>query len=170
MSRRLFLAIPLPSAIKNQLFPSIHTDEKVNFTPEEKLHITVHFLGSTEEKDIQDLLEKTGSVTEKFPPFTLTIKHFRLKSSFNKMIWLIFEPSSSFTALSLLLRQALGSAEKRPPLPHVTMARLKKTPQKFLFLPISGEITVNRIELWESKPNPEGSVYSLYHVFHLNGK
>ena len=70
--KRLFVAIPLP----NDLIQLLGTYQHVIVHPylawvkPENLHITLHFLGNTEESEIHNIEEKLASLVT-FPSFSL---------------------------------------------------------------------------------------------------
>ena len=164
---RLFFAIPITielrqkllSAFPQKIFPGIR------FPPIENLHITAHFLGSTEREKIPGIIEHAKEICESTSSFELKFDSF--KTIFQKkkavMIWAQFEESSLYENLCLELRKAFPTDENRKPNPHATLARIKQLKELPFELPKAQTFSfiADNLELFESLTHPKGAEYKL---------
>jgi len=170
---RLFFALPIDIDFKQRIIRAFHNKKShcIRFTPEENLHITIHFLGSTEERKLEEIFSKASAIAANFPSFELKFENFRLISKEKKplMIWAQFEENPAFEKLSFQLREAFPTGEKRKPNPHATIARIKQLKRLPFELPAAKPFSfiADRLELWESKLNSEGSKYFLLKNWNL---
>jgi RNA 2',3'-cyclic 3'-phosphodiesterase len=178
MNKRVFIAIPVPEAVRTELHSlrRLVPPTGLRWTPPEHLHLTLVFMGNTPAAAIPEVEEKLRTVAARHPGFTLqcrAVETVRQRGSVS-MIWAGFRDSSAYTALALRLREQLTVNEKRPPLPHITLARSKRGTAPLLraddFPDISHlQFPVERFELWESTLLPQGSVYSVLNGWQLGG-
>lgn len=175
--KRLFVAIPLPSAIIKALagyskqFPNL---PHARWVPPENFHITVYFIGWVEEKNLPEIISRTQESILSIASFSLKFREViwappslrqsgasEGKSSSPRMIWALFERSAAFESL----------AEKES-IPHVTLARFDasskwrkiKIPQPKLENKI---FKVDKILLMESKLSKTGPIYLEVASFYL---
>ncbi|MEX0771798.1 MAG: RNA 2',3'-cyclic phosphodiesterase [Balneolales bacterium] len=173
--KRLFIAIPLSENLKDLLYEKFKEYELPGkLTPRENLHITVHFLGETEEEDVLQIEEQIASITEDTPGFILeTDKIILKKGRFHQMLWVKIHPSDPFIQLVQNLRDIFEPDKTHMKiLPHITLSRLKKAKERVREegFPINIEdqvIEVSRVELWQSKMGGKNPVYELLKGFHL---
>jgi len=170
---RLFFAIPLPIEIKQKLLSSFPQKNfpGIRFTPEENLHITVHFLGATSDEKLNKIIDEAKKICESTPPFEM--RSDSLKTIFKDqkpvMIWAQCEECFGFEKLSFKFREALPTDENRKPNPHVTIARIRQLKKLPFDLPGVKQFsfTAGQLELWESVTKPEGAVYSRIESWNL---
>ncbi|SET99047.1 RNA 2',3'-cyclic phosphodiesterase [Paenibacillus sp. NFR01] len=133
-SRRLFIAVPLPGALKEQLKQlSEGLPQSMRFasrTHREDYHITLQFLGDTAESAIPALVAAMREVAAESGPFVLSLDGL---GSFGqddapRVLWAGI--SGERDELSRLQRRVTEAtaplgfiAEKRPYAPHITLAR-----------------------------------------------
>lgn len=133
--------------------------------PEVNLHITLHFLGDTNEDQVQDIIRQLQTVASDSGSFEMKFAGLKtiLKERKPVMIWAQFEENAAFEQLSIALRKCFPPDEKRKPNPHLTLARIKQLKQLPFELPEVKpfSFTVATVELWESKLGSEGATYSL---------
>jgi 2'-5' RNA ligase len=165
--KRLFFALPIPARLKKQvfgLFPK-KTFHGIRFTPEENLHITVHFLGATPEEKIPELIQSAKEISDHTSSFELKFDSFKTIEKNKKpvMIWAQFGENDDFEKLCLKLRSAFPTNENRKPNPHATIARIKQLKQLPVELPKENPFSfvVDQLELFESLTHPEGAQYKL---------
>lgn len=161
-SKRLFFGVPAKS-IREEL---IHCQRQLTLTAEHKpvkpanFHLTLHFLGTTEENQIPRLIRIAKSIQAK--PFTLYLDHFGLFSR-AKCVWI--GPSFIPDPLSHLVNDLQDALRKRLGLvipqtvyrPHITLFRKVRelprvVPGKLRFHP-------DRFCLYESISSPSGVKY-----------
>ncbi|HOK35329.1 MAG TPA: RNA 2',3'-cyclic phosphodiesterase, partial [Candidatus Pacearchaeota archaeon] len=171
---RLFIAALIPKEIKEELLSKKlqkKFGENLRWTPPQNLHLTLAFLGWTEEKDlvkIKDILKETTN--KNFSPFFLNLTKISLGPDPKKprLVWAEGKVNNEFLNFVEKLKQELKSAgifidEKYSFLPHLTLARAKgkelsgkKTEEK-----IDLTFRVKEIALMESKLKREGAEYKI---------
>lgn len=177
--KRFFIAIDVPE--KARRAAAAHIDvlrrafprSRVGWERPEKLHITLKFLGDLNDEQVVGLRQTVGKVVRQSEKFTVTIAG---TGSFPpgghpRILWLGAEDDGTLEIIAARLEDELAesgfSREKRPFSPHITIARVRE-PRS------SGELAslhtqtpiesvafeVHEIVVYESKPQPSGSVYS----------
>jgi len=72
-TKRLFIAIPLPSSIKEYLYEEISylskADKEIRTIPTASIHITLKFLGNTEDSRLEKILRAIDLTAGKFSKF-----------------------------------------------------------------------------------------------------
>lgn len=165
--KRLFIAIPLPSEIKDFLIEKFQLHKLPGKqTPGENLHVTVYFLGETDQDKVSQIEEQIEHAIRDTPAFTLVIESIILKKGrFNSMIWAKIQSSQEFSQLVKSIRSKLEAENVNAnTTPHITLSRLKKgnleDPEGSF--PIDGEnqvIQVSEIELWQSNLGGKSPIY-----------
>lgn len=180
MKKRLFLALPIEREVSSQLEPLLVNLGKENFlhTKKQDLHVTVLFLGFVEEEKIADLAKLTEGIADNTASFQLTLEKVELAppGQTKTMVWAIFSENESYSQLAEKTSGVLGEFSQRPlrekRIPHITLARFKEKEIKELNLTnfkLSFNLRVQRLVLYESIPNPEGSTYLKLEEFLFNG-
>ena len=176
---RLFISLHLPKEIVeeiNSIRESVYKDDlKRKWESEDKLHLTLKFLGEVEEFRTNLIIEKIEKVLngqkkivcgyEKFGFFLPRILWLSLKC--DKVIYDIVNKIENETA-------EIGfPKEKRSFKPHITLLRIKENlSEKFISdfsnykLP-EKEFYCDKISLMKSQLLPGGSVYTDLKVFNL---
>jgi 2'-5' RNA ligase len=174
-SKRIFVAIGIPPEIRSALATC---KEEIplpglSWVKEENLHITVLFLGETSENDLTSIEHKL-SVLSTFSPFFLQCKEVIPVTRRGKlsMIWAGFEQCSAFVQLATLVSKVLSYPPDHSPVPHVTLARVKRgqfiKTGNTVFPPVSSySWQVQKIGLWASVLSPQGSVYTVIREWKL---
>ena len=186
---RTFLAIDLPTAIKERLAGQIRIlspeTSGIKWVDARQIHLTLKFFSSISTETVDKINEYTRKVTLKKKPFSLTIQgvggypHIRRP----RIIWAGL--SRDLEALLKLVEELeiayeqIGIArEDRSFHPHVTLGRNKTNqPNANLFQRLSGWVEeesepfgVEEIILYESELKPCGPVYSKFFSFPLKGE
>ncbi|MEL6255124.1 MAG: RNA 2',3'-cyclic phosphodiesterase [Bacteroidota bacterium] len=178
---RLFLGIPIPSSIKEELdyFKLAQNKyEGLGWTAEEKLHITAYFFAEVAEEMLDNLKSLLFIALKKQERFELKFEQFVLAPPRQapRMIWARFKKSEDFLSLHeevhFLYSQIEKSIQRRKkPIPHITLARLKEqAPKETLDYQLNlncGNIVVDRLILWQSTLRPAGSVYEALEEYPL---
>ncbi|MGE5425370.1 MAG: RNA 2',3'-cyclic phosphodiesterase [Syntrophothermus sp.] len=153
--------------------------EKIKWVEENNIHITLKFLGETDEKlipGINKVLEKTASGCS---PFSFALKKTGIfgSSYAPKVIWVGIEPYLQLVALMKKVHQDLQQAGFEPDrqnlVPHLTLGRIKFLQDKKLFQDIlaghsdlaSEPMQANGFHLFESDLRKEGPVYTSLKYF-----
>ena len=177
MKKRLFIAIPLTQEILEELnsYKKQTKIENARWTAPQNLHITLYFLGSIEEEEIPDLVDRLNASLIKTKRFSLTFQNLTLAPP-NKqpsMIWAQFESNKHYEQLCNKIYNSIHKyASKSEPdksheiIPHITLARFKNTitPIDLTQTELSN-FTVKACHLMESKLNSDGLVYSTIATF-----
>lgn len=181
-TRRLFFAIHLSeevcaeiSALSERLRKgSAFTGARPKFVGPENFHITLWFLGDTEESIADKLLAGLRGVARGCRAFDLDVRHLGYfpNAGAPRVLWV----GTTQTPPGLvLLRERIGDLIERSGLPlpkqefhpHVTLARLKGSPHLHSFVKMAtnyrhhqcGKCTVSTVELMESHTEPGGARY-----------
>jgi 2'-5' RNA ligase len=165
MIRRLFLAIPFPEEVVEQLEDAQrqlrHQGVRANYSRLENLHLTLAFLGETDrEMEIRRVLDAADGKA-----FSMTVGGW---GRFGDLIWAGVRPSRQLTALATQLQDSLRELgfplEKRPFRPHITLARQCVWAQMPTLQIPDISMTVRQVVLMESS-RPGGKLtYTPRHV------
>ncbi|KKU32281.1 MAG: 2'-5' RNA ligase [Candidatus Uhrbacteria bacterium GW2011_GWF2_46_218] len=178
---RLFLAINLPSEVKQELskikeamrIQMVYS--KVSWVEPENFHVTLHFL--VEEKRVLEVILREQLAARSYPEeFFLTLKEVGAFPHKKQPHTLLVSTSLPTQALGLYKRLAdvlvgMGlSVDTRPWTPHITLGRVKVQsevlqPEKIPWSPLSFSVT--SFELMKSKLTPAGSLYETLASFPL---
>jgi len=179
---RSFIAIPLSDSIKskvatiqNRLKPTL---PDVRWVKPETMHLTLHFFGDLNDES----LEKAGSVMVSIgsliPPFSMTLSGIDAfpSPSRARVFWLGIKCdriNGLYAALETGLEEVGFVREKRAFHPHITLGRCRSQPQRsgHILSPetdtVAGEMTVDRMVLYESQLLPSGAVHRPRQTIHF---
>lgn len=174
---RLFIAIPLPQQVKEQLLDRKAIDG-VKWQRPDQMHITLKFLGDTDIDLIGDLKEGLGNI--EFPEFSLMINGFGYfpEGKQPKVLWAGIDRSRLLEKLYQEIEEVcnrLGfESETRSFKPHITIGRIKRASKEVVDQFINQhkqvqipDIPVEEFALYESKLNPKGAKYLRLQTFQL---
>ena len=182
MAHRVFIAINLPTDIRNKLY--IHRDEypelPARWTKRENLHLTLLFLGHTTDQELPEICQTVQEIAKKHAPFFLEFNKITYAppgKEVPRMVWAEGKPSKELTRLQSDLETAFfegqpgasGKKEISDFNPHITLARLKEwefrkiepdeVPQ--VDKEISLGFSVESIEVMESELGKQGPEYTI---------
>jgi RNA 2',3'-cyclic 3'-phosphodiesterase len=181
MKQRLFLAIPLPEALKTRIgealskYQNLLAPEQipfVRFIPPQNWHITIYFFGDVLNDQIDLLRSQLTTLLRQTPSFALVPDSLVLappEKRGKNMIWMRYQEHPGLTQLSWDIYEATRSAFRFPPprptlVPHVTVVRFKDLRSEILPPLVQPDITdslsVSHCELWDSRLSGNGVVYS----------
>lgn len=179
---RCFLAIDLPSAMKEKLTAiqaELEGSATIKFVEKENLHITLFFFGEIGDKKLKEIKEVISSRLRTFQKFQVKLKGIGVfpSQSYVRVIWVGVEASRLEELHHTLIQglQQLGFYEDRPFVPHLTIGRVKrvlnrenlmKVLDKFRTLEF-GEFEVGEIKLMKSILTPKGPIYEDIFKFEL---
>lgn len=133
LQRRLFVGIPLSSALASRLAREMSSWPEDIFlkTVKENLHVTLFFLGFIPESMVPEICEKVRRLCETEDSFEIAFSGIRLVASAEdpKMVWLSGEPSEALRDLTTAIKRELSFSVASDPKiyrPHITLARIKK--------------------------------------------
>lgn len=135
MGLRCFVAIELPDELREtigELTRGLRAScGNVKWVPPKNLHLTLKFLGDTEESLIPEIREKLHEAASSHQPFSIA---FRGAGAFPdlrrpRVVWAGAEDSHALVSLQRDVEKALSSLgfapEGRPYSPHLTLGRVK---------------------------------------------
>ena len=182
--RRLFLAVPVPPevpAYREELKrENIHIDG-IKWMRLHNLHLTGYFIGNVEEEKVDEIMQLIRPIIVSQKEFSIDLESVCFAPSRDpRMIWLRFYKNDDFTSLSNSLHEALSHIipenkfHYKEPYPHITLARFHNSvynthPIKLPAFTLS-PLTISALELWESKPSPEGVKYESIAVIPFAGR
>lgn len=174
---RLFIAFPIETAVKQQLaaisdrFKSLTTN--VKWVEPKNMHLTARFLGDTDPKMTQPLVELVEATCQNFGPVRATVEGLsgfpNLKHP--RVLWAgLSESADDLIPIVQELEAKLGSLgfnpEEKRFRPHLTLGRVRQPKglerltselERFKLEPF--EITFDRLELIQSILTPRGPIY-----------
>ena len=182
---RLFIAIEIPAEIKSQISSLIQdlkaSNADVRWEQVEKLHITLKFLGDTEEELLPKIVLLLDEVAAKSSRFSLTYSGLGCFPNKRepRIIWVGTENRDGvLLTIDNSIEDAMASLgfekEKRAFHAHVTIGRVKS--QRYVrdllrrmesTTLVCNPVEVSQIMLMESKLKPSGSLYTTVKEFRL---
>ena len=185
MGKRLFIAADISEearAAASGLVASLRGEfpvKGVSWSKPENLHVTIKFLGDTDEVTAEKLLEKLSSIAASYQPFLFELDKPEL---LGKRVISVAVRSNTPTIFSLQMVietecERLGfPREGRRFHPHLTLARIRQPEsgrelgKRFLQTRIEPlGFDVREIVLYESELGAGGSVYKVVERFGLGG-
>ncbi len=185
---RIFIAIDTPEEIKRNI-SALQSELKatgadVKWEISNKFHITLKFLGETNEIIIPELILSIEKIADTFPPFRLKYKNI---GSFPnrrnpKIIWVGCENSDGIlekikNTIDSKLIEFGFETENRKFHPHITLGRVKSPKRIKYLLPIIENITFDteaivcrEILLMKSDLKPTGSEYTIIKTINLKNQ
>jgi 2'-5' RNA ligase len=177
----LFVAVEMPSAIKDLAWShASRLRDRVpgaRWVPRDNYHVTVKFLGRVEDADVASVSAAAAQAASSMVAFEVRIGALGAFPSARRarVIWLgLSDAAGGFAAVASACEDAfepLGfAAERRPFVPHLTLARLK-VPAAVSFLSddaVAGtgeRFTVDRLTLFQSHLRRPAPVYEPLAVF-----
>lgn len=168
-SKRIFIALPIPSAANHSLdkycrqLDEQYESSRIRCTPVNNRHLTLAFLGQLDPSQVVDATEVVQQIQHTPIHLKLTVIE-RFPDSQSRIITALPEPSNQLSSLHRQLQQALEQrgfpGTTRPFRPHVTLARMKYNNEHLsiaLNPPI--EMVVSEVILYESQLIDTSNVY-----------
>ena len=193
MTKRLFLAINLPSDIKKKLAELVlklqknNKNKPIKWVEDENFHLTLHFLGDTPEEKITNINNELKPIIADFKTLYLPAGrqalNFQLSDSIGffpnlndpKVIFLEMKELNDGKAIKL--QKQIGEAlsrlgfalDSRPFHLHLTLGRVKfKTSIQIPNIQIPNtQFQISSIDLMESNLTPAGPVYKIIQKYSL---
>jgi RNA 2',3'-cyclic 3'-phosphodiesterase len=177
-SRRLFVAVDLPAAVRRHL-SSIARGIGGRATPEDQIHVTVRFLGSVVEQVSEEIRRELATVS--VPGFECRVEgvgRFPPRGAL-RVLWAGLSPAEPFRLLEQEISAALDrvgiAREGRPFSPHTTLARLRDArpgdARQFLeknAVYSSETFPVSEFVLYSSELTPEGARHTVEKKYSLS--
>jgi 2'-5' RNA ligase len=177
--KRIFVAVDISDEARHKTADYVNSlklefpNLRVGWEKPEKLHLTMKFLGDTNDEQLGNLKEIARNIAAKTPKFNLQIAETGVFPSARnaRVLWIDVEDEKrSLTEINRLLEiecEGIGFArEIRNFKPHLTIARVKEprgsrqlieTHLENEFEPVGFEVA--EIVIYESRLRPTGSIY-----------
>lgn len=183
MSKRLFLAIPLPQSYLEifEKYAKQYQIQGIRWIPSQNLHITTYFIGNVNPELEQHLIEKLETLYSATQPFNLEFQKIS-PAPFHqppRMIWAIFKQNPAFEKLVKQTAHVVNSLipklnfdKDKTLIPHITLARFKNTKitKNIIFKqPKLKPLDVSSCHLLQSQLTPDKAIYTKikHFSFHL---
>lgn len=180
--KRLFIAVPIQEKTRTEIVQGICADETskkmpVRWTSVQNLHLTLQFLGDTDEKRIpilKQILNRLYSPDTKDALIFTNIGAFPEMSS-PRVVWIGINTNETLRKIQKqlttdLLRNGFA-ADRKKFIPHLTLGRVKENvpvPANLIghLENLRGNINVSassldRVTLFESQLKPGGPIYTV---------
>ncbi|MBI4667454.1 MAG: RNA 2',3'-cyclic phosphodiesterase [Nitrospinae bacterium] len=185
-TRRIFFAIDLPDELTTRAENVISgfgvPSGQVRWARAGNMHITMRFLGDVSEKAIPGLCDAAGQIAATFRPFRITVEGLGVfpNQERPRVVWFgvggdVENLKNIETALSARLEGMGFPPEERAFSAHLTIGRVKSDNARGKIARLVrqyrryyiGDAPVTEIALYESKLNPQGSIYTKLGSFKL---
>lgn len=168
---RLFIAIDIPEDIKMWLQGMGSSIPKARAVPDHQLHLTLKFIGDVESSVVLDIEENLSTIS--FSQFEIRLKGvgtFPPRGT-PRVLWVGVEGNGTLTMLRNRIESSLSDLgiprSKKKYTPHITLARLNKSPvgplQNFLAgnsLLETPPFSVSEFTLYSSQLTPRGAIHT----------
>jgi len=183
MPKRLFIAIDPEPAMLDTIFRLISTIKReypiagIRYTAPQNLHLTLLFLGDTDELLIPKIGNTLGKICQKFTEFDLEFSELGAFPSRRnpRILWLGVKDPKPVTALAKAIIQDSGlvsEPEKTQFSPHLTLGRVSEESRgasseslSKLFAKLgnfkAGSTRIREVLLYQSVLKPDGPVYTV---------
>ncbi len=177
---RMFVACEIPSKLKDELedFQNSLKNEKdrIKWVEKQNLHLTMKFIGETEEKDLERIKQSLSSV--KFKSFLTSVSDFGVfpHRGHIRVVWMGLSPADQINNLHEKIDSSLNLEKDNRFQAHITLGRVKFIQDKEHFVKKVNEIKgkfksepfkIDRFVLKKSVLTPEGPIYSDLTEFRL---
>ncbi len=176
--KRLFIGIPIESPKSVQQVEVWKKDPQlnqnvINWTPPGNWHITLFFLGSTEDSAVAVLQQLIDESFINIHAYQTELRGVGVFPNTNnpKVLWLGLEDLQplmlAYSKLGELLQQNGFSFDQKPLKPHLTIARVKRADNPLAFQSLLAkhqekvfdQVNMNKVVLFESITTPAGPIY-----------
>ena len=157
---RLFVAVQLSEELKKNITGTLHDLKqkgvKGNYVPVKNLHLTLAFIGETDEPDrVRGALKGIS-----YEPFKLSLSEM---GTFGDLLWVGMKGNQGLSAAARSVRDALDAAgisyDKKAFTPHITIIRKSSGSWKQV-PPPKGQMMVKSISLMKTTFKDGKPVYS----------
>ncbi len=169
---RLFIAVPLPDDARELLCglqDKLRSEVKrAAWVQRDAMHVTVRFLGETDEGLVPEIDEVLREGLAEHPPFEAILRGGGAFPNARrpKVFWVGLEDGHRFSQLAHAANLSLSAlgfpAVHKPFRPHATLCRLRGPwlsglPKELSGLGELGRFTIDRLVLYQSTLNPAGA-------------
>jgi 2'-5' RNA ligase len=171
---RTFVAVFPPSEVREALFQAarnLPTSGNFRLVGQEKIHLTLKFLGDVAEDDLDNVKRALQPIRERHDPFEVSTSAFGAFPSDRKarILWADVDTGSERLRavaedVENLLAPAGFERETRPYVPHLTLGRARTRRTELdtsETSPPALRFTVSAVDLVKSAPSNNGVNYSI---------
>jgi 2'-5' RNA ligase len=167
---RLFVALALPDAVADGLLTLQTGVPGADWSGREQLHLTLRFIGEVDGRDANEIDDALSTIAA--PRFMLALKSVgEFGGKHPRALWAGVREADAVIHLARKVETALQRigqpAEQRKFTPHVTLARLRGSPQEKVIdyltdhaLYASAPFEVGEFILYSSVLTSDGSIYT----------
>ena len=171
-SIRLFCALTLPDNVLDRLveWQAGLSAGEYRLVRRENLHITLAFLGSRPTREVQPILAELQATADGTRPIVLREHRYRETRSVGMLVFDDEDGAAGELARDLHERlRGLGvyEPERRPWLPHLTIARFRERPRLTPSLPGLGPVVPSGAAVYHSVLRRTGAEYVVLHAVAL---
>lgn len=177
--KRIFIAVDISAEARTKAadyareIRSEFPDVRAGWERPEKMHLTLKFLGDTDEGRLNDLAERLRTVAAEFGPFDISVRGTGVFPNANRprVLWLgVAGATEELTYLARAVDEACATVgfprEQRDHRPHLTIARVRE-PERGAPLAAehlrrefdSDDFEVKSLSIVESRLGQNGSTY-----------
>ncbi len=169
---RLFLALDLPQEIKQSLLQLPRAYSGARWQTSAQMHITLVFIGDLDKSRMPELLEILSEINAE--PLNLALKGVDYFGSnrYPRVLFANVEKNSALEKLQKQVYKAVAAMdielERKKYIPHVTLARLDRTPYESVGQFLEAEalfktesFSIAQFHLYSSKQTRAGSEYRI---------
>jgi 2'-5' RNA ligase len=182
---RLFVAVNLPSEIRDRLTAAQdrlrRAQADVSWVRAENIHVTLKFLGETEEKRLERIRPALAEVARAGTPFSMEVSAVgSFGGRIPRVVWVgVGDGAESLIQLAGRVEAALARVafpkERRGFTAHLTLGRVRSPRNAEALLAALqefhaekfGTLAATQFELMQSELRPTGSVYTVLDRFPL---
>lgn len=175
MMIRTFIALQIPDPVLDEIIKIrdgvLKNSERFRWESKDKLHVTLKFLGDTDDFQVTEIFTKLKKESSKYSKFNLSLSHFGfLKSNgVPRILWTGLKENlelEKFVNEIDILCSGFGfEREKRKFKPHITLLRIKNEKWIEELTALTNyklqEISFisNKITMFQSQLTKSGSIY-----------
>jgi len=183
---RTFIAIdvPAPQKITQVINELKKTQIDAKLVEIENMHLTLKFLGDTDEKLIVKIEKIIEESTENIQPFEITLKNMGVfpNQNYIKIVWIGVENTGPLKQIAetidMKLKKLGFEKERRAFSAHLTIARVKSAKNKEKLIQLINKyqdvefqkIKVDKILLKKSVLTSKGPIYTILKEVKIRGK
>jgi 2'-5' RNA ligase len=173
---RLFIAVDIPVSQKvTEIINELNkTQIDAKLVETENMHLTLKFLGDTDENLVDEIEKTIKESTKNTNPFEITLKNLGVfpNQNYIKVAWIGVENAEPLKQIAETIDTKLKNLgfekEKRPFSAHLTIARIKSAKNKEKLIQLINKyentefqkIKINKVILKKSTLTPEGPIYT----------
>lgn len=185
---RLFTALDIPESIKMQLQGMGGSIPGAKPVPKEQFHLTLKFIGEVEGRVLLDIEQALGNIKGSgnvgkldLAPFNIRLKGVGVfpPRGAPRVLWVGIEEDGKLSTLRKAIENELAAngiaRSKQKFTPHISVARLKKSPVARLQDYLAGNsffetawFPVNSFSLYSSKLTPKGAVHNCQRTYFMS--